>query len=43
MAEVVVDSTSLMTDKDLKAMATYLKDLPSSNSKTPQPYQRKIG
>lgn len=37
MAEVVTDSTSLMTDDDLKAMATFLKDLPSSNTRTPQP------
>ena len=29
MAEVVVNSTSKMTDDDVKAIAVYLKDLPS--------------
>jgi mono/diheme cytochrome c family protein len=28
MAEVIVNSTSKMTDKDVRAIATYLKDLP---------------
>lgn len=32
-----MDSTSLMTDDDLKAMATFLKDRPAPNTKAPQP------
>jgi mono/diheme cytochrome c family protein len=34
MAEVVVNSTSKMSDADVRAMAVYLKDLPAS---TPEP------
>jgi mono/diheme cytochrome c family protein len=34
MAEVVVDSTSKMSDGDVRAIATYLKDLPAG---TPEP------
>ena len=34
MAEVVSYSTSLMTDADLQAIATYLKDQPSSPAVT---------
>jgi mono/diheme cytochrome c family protein len=34
MAEVVVNSTSLMSDGDLRAIAVYLKDLPAG---TPEP------
>ena len=37
MAEVVMDSTSLMTDADLKAIATYLKDRPRRDAQSPQP------
>jgi mono/diheme cytochrome c family protein len=37
MAEVVMDSTSLLTDADLEAMATYLKDRPVPDTTTPQP------
>ncbi|TPN37955.1 cytochrome c [Mesorhizobium sp. B2-3-3] len=35
MAEVVKDSTSKMTDADLKAIAVYLKSLPASPADTP--------
>jgi mono/diheme cytochrome c family protein len=35
MAEVVTNSTSLMTDQDLHAMAVYLKDLPAGPDATP--------
>ena len=31
MVEVITDSTSLMTDADLKANALYLKDQPAQN------------
>jgi mono/diheme cytochrome c family protein len=34
MAEVVVNSTSKMTDSDLRAVATYLKDLPPAGGAT---------
>ena len=34
MAEVITDSTSLMTDADLAAMATYLKSLPAAGGPT---------
>jgi mono/diheme cytochrome c family protein len=37
MAEVVMDSTSLLTDDDLMAIATYLKDRPAPNAPAPQP------
>jgi mono/diheme cytochrome c family protein len=37
MAEVVVNSTSKMTDSDLKAMAVYLKDLPSAGEPAAPP------
>jgi len=35
MAEVVADSTSRMSDKDLKAIAVYLKDVPGGGDKAP--------
>lgn len=35
MAEVVVNSTSKMTDADVHAMAVYLKDLPARDLKAP--------
>lgn len=37
MAEVVMDSTSFLTDDDLKAIATFLKDQPTPNTQAPQP------
>lgn len=46
MAEVVVNSTSKMTDADLKAIATYLKDLPAKGeprSATPAAEMMKAG
>jgi mono/diheme cytochrome c family protein len=36
MAEVVAHSTSQMSDADLKAIATYLKDTPGSSSAAPR-------
>jgi mono/diheme cytochrome c family protein len=36
MAQVIEDSTSQMHDDDLKAIATYLKDLPAPQQTTPQ-------
>jgi mono/diheme cytochrome c family protein len=36
MAEVVAHSTSRMSDADLKAIATYLKDTPGSSSAAPR-------
>jgi mono/diheme cytochrome c family protein len=35
MSEVVTDSTSKMSDKDLKAIAVYLKDVPGAGDNTP--------
>jgi mono/diheme cytochrome c family protein len=37
MAQVVSESTSLMSDADLRAMAVYLKDQPASPSREPRP------
>jgi len=37
MAEAVENSTSKMTDADLKAIAVYLKDLPKGDGKGPPP------
>lgn len=37
MAEAVMDSTSQLTDADLKAMAVYIKDLPASGGEKPTP------
>ena len=37
MAEAVMDSTSHLSDADLKAMAIYLKDLPAAGAAKPQP------
>lgn len=37
MSDVIRDSTSQMSDSDLQAIATYLKDLPAPNRATPQP------
>jgi mono/diheme cytochrome c family protein len=36
MADVIMFSTSKMTDADLRAIATYLKSLPASEAKTPE-------
>jgi mono/diheme cytochrome c family protein len=47
MAEVVVDSTSVMSDADVRAIAVYLKDLPAgepeSNVLPPAPTQMSDG
>ncbi|GGB06246.1 alcohol dehydrogenase [Brucella endophytica] len=37
MAEVITDSTSKLTDQDLMAIATYLKDLPTDTTAAPVP------
>jgi mono/diheme cytochrome c family protein len=37
MAEVIADSTSHMTDSDLKAIAVYLKDQPARDAKPQRP------
>ncbi|WP_420963516.1 cytochrome c [Brucella sp. IR073] len=37
MAEVIANSTSKMTDPDVMAIATYLKDLPSDTGSAPVP------
>jgi mono/diheme cytochrome c family protein len=42
MAEVVRESTSKMTDQDLKAIATYLKALPASTSDAPAAPDRNV-
>ena len=34
MSEVITHSTSRLTDDDLKAMATYLKDIPATQAGT---------
>jgi mono/diheme cytochrome c family protein len=36
MAQVIADSTSQMRDDDLKAIATYLKEIPAPHQATPQ-------
>jgi mono/diheme cytochrome c family protein len=42
MGEVVRESTSKMTDQDLKAIATFLKALPASTSDTPDAPDRNV-
>ena len=37
MAEVVAYSTSKLTDADLRAIATYLKDVPALRRQSPPP------
>jgi mono/diheme cytochrome c family protein len=37
MAEVITDSTNHLTDDDLKAIATYLKDIPAPAATAPTP------
>ena len=37
MADVVLHSSSKMTDADLRAVATYLRDQPAPDEKSPQP------
>jgi mono/diheme cytochrome c family protein len=37
MSEVIINSTSHLTESDLRAIAVYLKDLPSSEKTAPKP------
>jgi mono/diheme cytochrome c family protein len=40
MQEVIMDSTSKMTNSDIAAIATYLKSLPAAPTQTPKPPSR---